>query len=178
MSFPTSTDTTPCKHGHIAGRDKRGKCYECLRIRSRRRYAKDIEKSREKNRVRARNKRGDWRRAYERKHYHANPQRYMLKSAADRAKKYGFACTITEADIVVPEFCPLLGLRLERGTGKQHAASPSLDKIRPELGYVPGNIWVISHRANELKRDAGLEELQTLVDNLAKTYLVFPWGKS
>ena len=175
MPFPTSTAAKPCKHGHVAGRDKRGKCYECLRIRSRRRYAKDIEKSREKGRVRGRNKRGDQRRAYERKIYHENPQRYMLKSAKDRARKLGFVCTITEKDIVIPEFCPLLGLKLERGVGKQHAASPSLDKIRPGLGYVPGNVWVISHRANELKRDASLQELQELVANLAKTYITFPW---
>ncbi len=177
MPFPTSTDATPCKHGHLSTRDRRGKCHECLRTRSRKRYAKDLEKSREKNRTRAREKRGDWRRAYERKYYHANPQRYMLKSAVDRAKKLGFACTITEADIVIPEFCPLLGLKLQRGTGKQRAASPSLDKIIPSLGYVPGNVWVISHRANELKRDATLEELQMLAYNFAKAVRKFPWEK-
>lgn len=171
MPFPTSTATRPCKHGHVSTRDRRGKCHVCLRIRARRRYAKDLEKSREKGRIRAHTRRGPQRRAYERKIYHKNPARYMLKSAINRARQLGFICTITECDIVIPEFCPLLGLKLERGTGKQQAASPSLDRIIPTCGYVPGNVWVISHRANELKRDATLQELRMLVNNLARYIL-------
>lgn len=46
--------------------------------------------------------------------------------------------------------------------------SPTLDKIIPALGYVPGNVWVISHRANTIKSDASLEELKTLTANLEK----------
>lgn len=171
MPLPNNIATKPCKHGHASTRDKRGKCHECLRIRARKRYTKNIEKSREKERIRARAKRGPQRREYERKTYRENPQRYMLKSARDRARQLGFVCTITEVDIAIPEFCPLLGLKLERGTGKQHAASPSLDRIIPAYGYVPDNVWVISHRANELKRDATLQELQTLVNNLARYVL-------
>lgn len=105
----------------------------------------------------------------------SSPEFFMLKSARRRARKGGYACTITAADIVIPEFCPLLGTRLERGAGKASPSSPSLDKVRPEFGYVPGNVWVISYRANELKRNASLLELQTLAANLAKTYVFFPW---
>lgn len=168
MLAPPSTTTKLCKYGHAAGRNAQGRCRECMRIRARKRYAKDLKKSREKERIRHRLKRGPSRRAYERKHYAANPQRYMLKNAVSRAKQCGLVCTITEKDILIPKFCPLLGLELERGVGKQQAASPSLDRVRPELGYAPGNVWVISHRANELKRDATLTELRTLVKNLAK----------
>lgn len=168
MLAPPSTVARPCKYGHTSTRDKRGKCHECLRIRARRRYAKDLEKSRAKERTRHKLKRGPSRRAYERKHYAANPQRYMLKNATMRAKQLGLVCTITEKDITIPVFCPLLNLELKRGVGKQHAASPSIDRIKPELGYVPGNVWVISHRANELKRDATVQELQMLATNLSK----------
>jgi hypothetical protein len=38
--------------------------------------------------------------------------------------------------------------------------APSLDKIDPKLGYVPGNIQVISHKANAMKWDATREELR------------------
>lgn len=162
MTFPTSTANKPCKHGHASTRDKRGKCHECLRIRARKRYAKDPQKDKAR-----RNRHPETLRAYERKHREANPEQYMLRAAVNRAKKAGYVCTITETDIVIPEFCPLLGLKLERGTGRHRPGSPSLDKIRPELGYVPGNVWVISHRANELKRDATLAELQMLVERLA-----------
>ena len=42
-------------------------------------------------------------------------------------------------------------------------ASPSLDQIVPGLGYVKGNVQVISHRANTLKSDGTLEEFKKLV---------------
>jgi len=176
MPFPDTLAQRHCKHGHLSTRDARGKCHECLRIRARKRYAKDIEKSREKERTRARLKRGPQRREYEKRYYHENPERYMLRSAKLRAKKHNIACTITEKDIVTPKTCPLLGLELKRGTGKQQPNSPSLDRIVPALGYIPGNVWVISHRANELKRDASASELQTLANNLtAIVRLKFPW---
>lgn len=33
----------------------------------------------------------------------------------------------------------------------------------PELGYVKGNVRVISYRANALKRDASVQELEAVV---------------
>lgn len=93
----------------------------------------------------------------------------MLNAARERAKKSGHACTITVDDISIPEFCPLLGIKLERNKGGHvRPSSPSLDKIKPELGYVPGNVWVISHRANMLKSDATVQELQMLTERLAR----------
>lgn len=99
-----------------------------------------------------------------------NPEQCLLENARERARKGGYACTITVHDIVIPEFCPLLGIKLQRGrgVGGMLKSSPTLDKIKPELGYVPGNVWVISSRANVLKGDATLIELETLVRNLAE----------
>lgn len=37
--------------------------------------------------------------------------------------------------------------------------APSLDRINNDLGYVPGNVMVISRRANIIKKDATLDEL-------------------
>ncbi|MBB3990312.1 hypothetical protein [Croceicoccus naphthovorans] len=59
---------------------------------------------------------------------------------------------------------PILGIPIYiakggRG-GKDH--SPSLDRIRPKLGYVPGNVIVISNRANRLKSDATIRELRDI----------------
>jgi hypothetical protein len=39
------------------------------------------------------------------------------------------------------------------------ACSPSLDQLIARNGYVRGNVWVISHRANTLKSNATSEEL-------------------
>ena len=63
-------------------------------------------------------------------------------------------------DIIIPEFCPVLGFKLERNFGKTAAPnSPSVDCIIPERGYVPGNIQVISYKANAMKNNATEEEL-------------------
>jgi hypothetical protein len=46
--------------------------------------------------------------------------------------------------------------------------SYSLDRIDSNKGYVKGNVWVISRRANVIKNNATLEELELLTNNLKK----------
>ncbi|MFN3573641.1 MAG: hypothetical protein ACK4TR_08950 [Phenylobacterium sp.] len=90
----------------------------------------------------------------------------MLRAARSRAKRAGVPCTITVGDIVIPSHCPVLGIPLVRRLGKKGGCdqSPSLDRIVPELGYVPGNIVVVSRRANRIKNDATIEELRAIAD--------------
>lgn len=93
----------------------------------------------------------------------------LLELARERAKRKGVEFLITADDLYDPVFCPLLPhLVLDYGKrGKGSAAnSPSIDRIDPTKGYVPGNVWIISARANRLKSDATLQELETLVANL------------
>lgn len=85
-----------------------------------------------------------------------NRERRLLASAKGRAKKAGLPFDLTLADIVIPATCPVLGIPLDR-RDIHHA--PSLDRVRPELGYVTGNIRVISFRANSIRQDATAEEL-------------------
>jgi hypothetical protein len=56
-----------------------------------------------------------------------------------------------------------LGIPLERTGMNNRDSSPSLDCIVPSLGYIPSNIAVISYRANRIKNDSNLEELESLV---------------
>lgn len=93
----------------------------------------------------------------------ANVDRIMLKDAEKRAKRFGLAFDLAPWDIHVPEFCPVLGIPLRYGVGKRTDNSPSLDRIRPELGYVHDNVCVISWRANDLKADANVEELRMVL---------------
>jgi len=92
-----------------------------------------------------------------------NPAKYLWKHAKRRAKEKKLPFTITIEDIKVPEYCPVLGLKLIQGDGKVHDASPTLDKIIPSLGYIPENIIVMSKRANTLKSNGTLEEHKQLV---------------
>ncbi len=94
-----------------------------------------------------------------------NPERTLLHSAKTRANKKNQPFDITLEDIIIPEFCPVLGIKLEHSRGSTGSidSSPSLDKTIPELGYVKGNIVVMSARANRLKCDASLQEIQKLL---------------
>lgn len=86
----------------------------------------------------------------------------MFFRARQRAKRQDIPFSITEDDIVIPEVCPVLGIRLisNSGSGRFQSDSPSLDKIIPAKGYVKGNVVVISNRANLIKGNATCEELE------------------
>lgn len=92
----------------------------------------------------------------------------MWASAKRRATKNGIDFSISIEDISIPSFCPLLNLKLSYEDFGIRYNSPSLDRKDPKKGYTKENIWVISSRANFLKNDAELEELETLVRNFKK----------
>lgn len=64
--------------------------------------------------------------------------------------------------------CPELGIPLEWDLPKASDDSPSIDRINNLLGYVPGNVRVISRRANRLKNDATDDELILMGENARK----------
>jgi len=90
----------------------------------------------------------------------------MLYSARKRSKTKNLDFNIELSDIQIPEFCPVLNIRLvpgrQLGAGNRSDDTPSLDRIVPSLGYTKGNVRVISWRANRLKSDATPEELENL----------------
>jgi hypothetical protein len=93
-----------------------------------------------------------------------NREKYLWLSAKRRAELKGWDFNIEISDIVIPERCPVFGCLLRSSDGinldKKH--SPSIDRINPEKGYIKGNIAIISNRANVLKNDASLEEIEKL----------------
>lgn len=90
------------------------------------------------------------------------PEGIIFTGARKRARESGVPFALTVHDIVIPEFCPALGIRLERGSGRTTDASPTLDRLDPSLGYVPGNVSVISLKANRMKSNGTLEEIEAL----------------
>ena len=97
--------------------------------------------------------------AYMRRRRHNQPDMALVARAKDRARARNLPFNITADDVVVPSVCPALGIPLVTGQ-KRSAMSPSLDRIQPGLGYVPGNVRVLSDRANRMKGALGLSELQ------------------
>lgn len=93
----------------------------------------------------------------------ANIGRIMLIAARDRTLKQGLPecdLTIEYIESLIPEVCPILGIPLKVGNGRPEPGSPSLDRVVPSLGYVHGNVQVISNKANMMKQDASWAELR------------------
>ena len=88
----------------------------------------------------------------------------MVDNSRSRAKSRGVPHSITVDDFCIPQYCPALNIPLFLTHGKYTDNSPSLDRIDPIKGYVPGNIQVISKRANTIKNDATADELMMIVE--------------
>jgi hypothetical protein len=116
------------------------------------------------------------RRKYAREHYRNNLPLHLLRSAKWRAKQSGIKCTITVDDIKVPEVCPVLNIPITVAYGKENKAnSPTLDRIDSRQGYVPGNVHVISRRANVIKND-GLPSEHLLIYEYFKDKVIEKQG--
>lgn len=95
-----------------------------------------------------------------------DPEKYILTRTRSNSKPRGLECTITIEDIYIPEFCPILNIKLDQvRSGSRYA--PSLDHVDNTKGYIPGNVRVISRRANDLKGDLNLKEVLAIVTYLS-----------
>lgn len=144
----------PCRRGHVVYRIVSGACSACAKAkRDEWRFAnaaRDRANCRAfAARKRAADPRGEW-------------LRMALHHAKWRARGAGVPFALDAADVepLMSPLCPVLQAPLsygEPGKGKPHSAT--IDRIIPAFGYVPGNIAVISRRANLIKNDATPEEL-------------------
>lgn len=101
---------------------------------------------------------------YRREH----PRKRLLYSARARAKRYGREFDLIEDDIIIPERCPILDIKLKLHTKRRCEESPTIDRIDNDRGYTKDNIVVCSWRANRMKNGFSLEELEKLVNFLKK----------
>lgn len=98
---------------------------------------------------------------------HGTTQYNLFHKAKRRATAKGLPFDIELSDVVIPKKCPLLGLEIKQGGGPLSANSASLDRITPRDGYVKGNVWVISQKANQMKSDLDLQQLRHFVAVIA-----------
>ena len=99
-----------------------------------------------------------------RERYIKNPIPQMLSNSKIRARKKGIPHTINTNDIkkIWPKDnrCPILKKEFVMGYKKDKSYAPSLDRVEPKLGYVKGNIMIISDIANRMKQDTSLADLE------------------
>jgi hypothetical protein len=108
--------------------------------------------------------------AYSKIYRRKNINKSMLFAARARAKQNKLPFDLDVNDIIVPETCPILNIPISTCGDKRN--SPSLDRIIPDLGYVKGNIRVVSWRANWIKNNMTKEEVEKLYIDSKK------WGCS
>ena len=72
-------------------------------------------------------------------------------------------------DIGRPKFCKYLEVELDYTATKVVPNSPSINRIDSSLGYVRGNIEVISNKANSMLLNATRDELKTFIKNVGLT---------
>lgn len=132
------------------------------------------ENWRRKNLKRVARKAKQWRaankanvKATNKRYRDTNPAMAMFHRAKNGAKSRGIAFLIEFDDIgQLPTHCPVLGIPLftssYSGQTNKNPNEPSLDRINNERPYEPGNIQIISWRANSLKKDANLTEIEKL----------------
>lgn len=89
-----------------------------------------------------------------------NPSQLIYRRTKSRAKIKGIEFDLEPQDIIIPEFCPVLGIKLEFGN---RMTAPSIDRFDTDKGYVKGNIYIISGRANMIKNCGTLQEHEAIV---------------
>lgn len=86
-----------------------------------------------------------------------------VESARYRARVKGVPFNLTVSDIAWPSVCPVTLEPLDysfeprsgcgKGKHRPKPNAPSLDRLLPDLGYIPTNVRVISWKANLLKNN-------------------------
>lgn len=155
----------PCPYGHVVSRfTVSHACSACARIRAdawNKAHPKEVAASSK----RTWHRNADKYRARKRRYTVENKRKVIVGLARYRARKKGVEFSITEHSLDWPTHCPVLGIELDYARERIHQEnSPTIDRIVGELGYVPGNVRVISFRANRIKANATAAELRLVAD--------------
>jgi hypothetical protein len=81
-----------------------------------------------------------------------------IKRCVERARKKKVPFAMQKNDLLpIPKFCPVIGIELDYQSGPLRQSWASIDRVRPHLGYVTGNVRIISMAANSAKMDGVLD---------------------
>ncbi len=87
--------------------------------------------------------------------------KYYAYKGKCQTKGIPFDLTPAYLESIWTEECPVFKEKFIIG---DKSMAPSLDRLDPSKGYVQGNVTWISRRANTIKNDASLEDLEKIVD--------------
>lgn len=91
-------------------------------------------------------------------------QRHKFRAKRSTAKRLGIEWDVDFGDLEWPTHCPILGLEINYFNETTQENSCSFDRVNSELGYVHGNVRIISWRANRIKNNGTAEEHRKIAD--------------
>lgn len=102
---------------------------------------------------------------------------YNLKTRINQCKSRAakeelpFDLDLEYVKSIYTDVCPYLGIKMKLvATSGNSMDAISIDKIIPALGYVKGNIQIISYKANVMKQDVDLNTLRTFAKSVLRIH--------
>ena len=96
---------------------------------------------------------------------------YATGTAKGRATLRGLPFNLTSSYVlsITPDRCPVFDTPFTfMGNSKLGPTSASIDRLDPALGYVEGNVVVVSVKANAIKNAYGANDIRRVADWLAE----------
>ena len=101
-----------------------------------------------------------------------NKEKWMCNTSKVRAKQKNLPFNLSTEYLkeIWPEDnkCPALGITMKRGDFCVTDHSPTLDRIIPKLGYIKGNVQVVSALANRIMSDATVNQVMAVAKHYEK----------
>jgi hypothetical protein len=122
------------------------------------------KRARDKWRHKAKEKWAGYTRAYRER----NPIKTKVTYFKTKAARLGVPFDLDEQWFVdnLSPVCPILGILLDQG---DRDSTMSVDRMIPEKGYTKENCSIISLKANRLKNNATIEELEKIIAFMKKS---------
>jgi len=111
------------------------------------------------------------------KAYKSLKQNYSNRRQVARKEGYPDGNSEDFFDLVFPEICPILGVPIDYNYNKKRTVggsvyAPSFDKIYPNLGYVKGNVRVVSFLGNRVMSNLNDQpNYKNMLIHLAKNFI-------
>lgn len=116
-------------------------------------YQRNKDRLNENNKSYLRNRR---KRAISNKRDQAYFLRLNLKT---KARRLGLPFDLRTDDLIVPDYCPVLGIKLVRGVGGRQDNAATVDRLNPKKGYVRDNIIIVSNLVNDVRSTATADQI-------------------
>ena len=165
-----------CKRNHLcARRTSDSKCHYCVRERN------SLRSVRYRAQIRSGEHEVKPRNSSQSHGKSRSLEMWIYKTAKQRARAKGLPFAIDVNDIIIPDACPILGIKIDKTWGgvaensESRANKPSLDRIDSFKGYIKGNIAVISYKANLIKQDANAMQHRQIADYIRREYALRGW---